>query len=589
MRSIGKMKGRYYERFQVEDVLTFFSGQLVSAKSPDGTQVFLQEVSLTKPLPPGSKEILTRLKNEHLAPILDVMEEKDRVVLIHPPLGGEPLSLLIQPRQGMKPDRALNVYRQLLRTAVRLSELPLPLFTTLDPRNIIMEGDRPFVLFVSFEKFSKQQADEKWRFLLHFLLTGFRLEARPDKPEAEKSIRELPGPMKDLVIRAMDPKESMKSVLEAAEKVVPPPAQPVKKKRGVARRKILFPGVIAVIAIFGIVIGFQLFGEQGDAVADEEKAEALLAKPGGSARFDNVVFQREKPRIQSLPPSVQGSFRVTGELSQSSNKPFSISLVSENVESDFGFRLDDKGTIHLFQYVNGETFELAKSKGQLRIDPKKSYIIEIYYVPNSPFRVAVTEKGTNNKWVALGNVPMDSSFKVDLEGQQGTTFNKPGVSKFEKEEDVVNQWMGQYPWVLVDGSGVIRGKEFELDSNARVDLRKGEESFAFKRPTGYKEDPLKMELENADGSRYQFNWTKDGKMELVRLDYNTEQLGVDWVDGKWVPDQETKVSIVGTSQEFSVGIAQDALRNQVLTQPDKPVSIRNVSILSQSGLKLISE
>ncbi len=234
MKSTGNVEGRYYERYQVEDVLTFFSGQLISAKSADGMQVLLQEISLKEPLPPGVEKTLTNLENEHLAPILDVIEEPDRIVLVHPPLTGEPLSLMIRPRQGMEPAQALSVYRQLLRTTVRLSKLLDPPLYNIGSHGISLWRDPElFVLFVSFEKMTKMEDDVKWRFLLHFLLTGFRLDRWPEDPESERSIRELPKPMKDLVLKAMDPEQSMEQVLEAAEKTVPPKTEKETSKKGI--------------------------------------------------------------------------------------------------------------------------------------------------------------------------------------------------------------------------------------------------------------------------------------------------------------------------------------------------------------------
>lgn len=297
-------KGRYYERYQVEDVLTFFSGQLVSAKSPDGTRVFLQEITLNKPLPPGAIEILTNLENEHLAPILDVIEEKERIVLVHPPMGGEPLSPLVQPRRGMEPTQALSVFRRLLRTAVNLSELPIPLYTTLDSRNIIIEGNRPYILFISFEKFTKRQADEKWRFLLHFLLTGFRMESRPENPEGDRSIRELPDGLKKLVLISMDPKNSMKQVLEAAERtVLPKQTKKMVASKRANTRVMVYSGVVAVVVIAGIFVGNQFTNTPAKA-EEEQIANEEMEKSDRIVEFDDVVFQRESAIPEKLPPSL---------------------------------------------------------------------------------------------------------------------------------------------------------------------------------------------------------------------------------------------------------------------------------------------
>ncbi|SDW31088.1 hypothetical protein SAMN05444487_102221 [Marininema mesophilum] len=590
MKSQGIKKGRYYERFQVEDAVTFYSGQLVSAKSPDGAQVFLQEIPLDKPLPPGSMELLSGLQREHIAPVLDVIEEEDRIVLVHPPLGGEPLSFMVLPRKGMEPIRALTVYRQLLRTAVRLSEISPPIFTTLDPRNIILEENRPYALFISFDPFNKDNGEEKWRYLLYFLLTGFQLEKRPENPEKEKGIQALPQQLKSLVLSAMDLEKPMKEVLEAAEAVTLPRKISASRRGKSKSWRYWLPSAVAVVAIVGLLVGLEVFGDKGSAIAGEEKqAEAQLSKPKGRATFDNVIFQRQKTRTETLPPSVQGTFRVRGELTQADHAPFSLSLESENVESDFGLRVDDKGGLQLYQYVNGETFKMANSKDNFRIQPKKKYIVDIYYVPNQPFRVSLTEKGTNKQWVAIGKVPMDSIFKITLEGQQGTSFNQPAITKLQDAKSVADVWMKDSPWTLMEGTGVIDGKRFNLDSDSRVNLKPGQNNFSFKRAEDFNGDPLRMEMENADGSRYQFNWLHSGRLELSRLDYNLQQLASGKMSSGWVPDRKSSVSIAGNTQEFSVGVKQGSLEKQVQHQPDGPIALRSITILSQSGLTLFDQ
>ncbi|MFD1395197.1 hypothetical protein ACFQ49_08465 [Kroppenstedtia eburnea] len=589
MRSTGNANGRYYEHYQVEDVLTFFSGQLISAKSPDGMQVLLQEISLKDPLPPGLAKVLTNLENEHLAPILDVIEEPDRIVLVHPPLTGEPLSLMIRPRQGMEPAQALSVYRQLLRTTVRLSKLPIPLYTILDPRNIIMEGSRPFVLFVSFEKLSKMKDDVKWRFLLHFLLTGFQLERWPEEPESERSIRELPKPMKDLVLKTMDPEQSMEQVLEAAEKTVPPKGdKPSSKKRPSSVRKWVYPGIAVVLLVAGVVAGNEFIFNNNGAAADEEDAEKQLSIKG-KGTYSDVSFMREKPTTQALPPSIDTSFRLTGEFSQKEHKPFSLAVVSENVESDFGVRITRNGKVKLFQYVNGETFDLTDSGDSFSIQPSKKYQLEVIYLPGQPFRISLSEKGTGQKWVAVGQVPMDSVFKVEMKGVKGTRFANPEISRIDSETESLVGWMEGQPWVLVDGDGILYPDRFEVGTDARVHVNQDQSSFSFKRGEDFAGDPLRMEMESVTGERYTLSWMKNGLIELSRVGYETEKLGSGYLGTKWDPTKDSGVSITSDSSEFSIELTHQNVNRKIETHPDKPVSLRRISIVTQSEITLMKD
>ncbi|PTM58491.1 hypothetical protein [Desmospora activa] len=582
-------KGRYYERYQVEDVLTFFSGQLVSAKSPDGARVFLQEITLSKPLPPGAKEILTNLENEHLAPILDVMEEKERIVLVHPPMGGEPLSLLVQPRRGMEPSQALTVYRRLLRTAINLSELPIPLYTTLDSRNIIIEGNRPYVLFISFEKFTKRQADEKWRYLLHFLLNGFRMESRPENPEGDRSIRELPDALKKLVIMAMDPENSMQDVLDAAEKTVLPKQQKkmATDKRG-NTRVIVYSGVVAAVVITGIIVGNQFTNTPAQA-EHEQKIQEELDKPGNTVLFKDVVFQRLQSLPEKLPPSLEGPFLVQGELVQNEANPFKFYVSSQDLESDFGLEVDDKGQLILFQYINGETKELANSGDEFSIDPKKEYGVEILYVPEDSFRVAVTDQKTEEKWVSVGPVPTPSTFNVVVEGSKGTAFKNPSVAKVEEKQEAISGWMEKQPWMLQQGTGILRKGQIDLAGDTRIHLEKNIDSFVLTRPKGFDDDPIRMRLDAVDGTSYQFIWMKNGQMELEKTGYETEKLDIQYFGPSWVPDEETRISIVSGSEEFGIIVEQGSKIVSLGTNVESPVKIDNIIIENQSWIRLIDK
>ena len=151
MQSENRAAGRYYERFQVLDTIHFFNRKLILAKEPNGRQVFLQEIEMNHFVPPGIREVLRNFDHPHVAPIQDVIEEHRRIILVHPPMIGEPLSMLVDPDHPMPPIQALRIFRRLLRTMVDLYNLPLPMTTTLDPRNVIMNENHPYVLFLNFK------------------------------------------------------------------------------------------------------------------------------------------------------------------------------------------------------------------------------------------------------------------------------------------------------------------------------------------------------------------------------------------------------------------------------------------------------
>ena len=113
------------QRFQVKDVFRFGSNQLFQAETGDGTVVYVQEIPLRKPLPPRAASAL-KVDLRHVSSILDVIYEKQRVKLIHPPLRGDPLSTVVSEKAPMKPLLALEVCRKLLHPGGVGGAIPAP-------------------------------------------------------------------------------------------------------------------------------------------------------------------------------------------------------------------------------------------------------------------------------------------------------------------------------------------------------------------------------------------------------------------------------------------------------------------------------
>ncbi|GGE10037.1 hypothetical protein GCM10011571_09180 [Marinithermofilum abyssi] len=205
---------RYYERFEVEDVLTFFTGQLIQARSTDGARVLLQEIKLIRPLPPGSKELLYNIQHPHMLSVLDVIMEKGVVVLVHPMFTGEPLPLIVNKQNPMEPFKALNVYRKLIRTMIDLNRLPMPVWTVLDPRNILMSGDQPFVLFCGLKRYTPQPKRDQRNALLYYLLAGQHPnDVKYRHQKLSKPLRRVPAPIRELALELVENQYTPEEIL----------------------------------------------------------------------------------------------------------------------------------------------------------------------------------------------------------------------------------------------------------------------------------------------------------------------------------------------------------------------------------------
>ena len=131
----GKRKqGGHNHPFQVEEVLNFHSGQLARATTPNGAKVFLQEIRIDSPLPRNFPDILRNSERMNLAPILDVIIKKGKILLVHPPFSGDPLPMIVDEENPLDPYEALDLYYKMLRTMLELGKLPVPFYTTLDPK-----------------------------------------------------------------------------------------------------------------------------------------------------------------------------------------------------------------------------------------------------------------------------------------------------------------------------------------------------------------------------------------------------------------------------------------------------------------------
>ncbi|SMO34617.1 hypothetical protein [Melghirimyces algeriensis] len=245
-----------------QDVVHIYSTRLALGRSAEGTHVFLQEVQLKRPLPPGASEVFLHLCHECLPPVLDVREEMDRLVMVHPPLAGDPLSELVHPGKGMDPYAALTLYRKLLRGAIWMSNLALPLTASLDPLNIMIHGNRPYFILFGFRNFAKLKDDEQWRYLLYFLLTGYRMEER-SRMEGGLQHSDLPTSLKELIEQGLEPDMTMESMLDAVEYLLDAYKKGIsdfsEEKKRRRRKQELLTLLIVTVTLLGFIWGQQYF------------------------------------------------------------------------------------------------------------------------------------------------------------------------------------------------------------------------------------------------------------------------------------------------------------------------------------------
>ncbi|MBN2909901.1 hypothetical protein JQC72_10230 [Polycladomyces sp. WAk] len=594
---------QYYERFQVEDVLSFFSGRLVLAKSRSGTQVFLQDIAIDRPLPPGSKEMLLQLRHPHLAPILDVMEEKNRVVLVHPPLVGDPLPLVVTKEQPMSPLQAVRVFERLLKTKRDLNRLPLPIDTTLDPRNVCMVEEQPMLLFYGINRFGETGKDEKWRSLLYFLLTGHQWHPEMNAAETGEALRKVPQPVRQLALDCLEGTSSMSDAIKRSRQLL---LQAKMKKSFRFRRRYWYRALTAATVVVGGLLGMLAVGSKINpshvlqqwmerepvASSDHTGTQVGVAsatqsrQPNVGTRVSTIPLTGGSESVYRWPQPVQGPTHLSGELQQKANQPLTIALTQEGQGPMFGVQVDGEGRINLVMTKSGKSYTLSRSDEEFRVLPNRTYLWHFYYMPEEPLRFAIGEKGKSARWLAAGVVPPESVYALTFRGGQATKLNNVETATGSAASSAAGEWMQGHPWDLVYGKGVLEPKRLHLNSTAQVKLgRSG--TFSFLRPSGNLGDPLQLEMDNADGHRFRFVLTRTDRMVLYRLDEEIKKVADRPLGWKWQPDQETSVAVSGDSNVLNIRVKQSGNEGTIGYTHSVPVSLEELDLINHEAIDLL--
>ncbi len=587
-------KGRFYHHFQIEDVLKFHSGQLSKATTPNGAKVFLQEITVDSPLPRDFPDMLRNSQHLNIAPILDVIVGKGKILLVHPPFSGDPLPMIVDEEKPLKPLEALDIFYKMLRTMLDLGRLPVPFYTSLDPKNIFMSKGEPFLLFYGTRKFEQYETIEKWRTLLYFLLTGTQAEKEAVRKKRLTSMQKLPPEIRKLALDCMDRNVTPYEVLNRAKNILESMTKETKKKKPATRKLYLMIAAAASLVVIAF-IGYQ------SAYSDELKRfigadqgtvpmnpfEASLNQTEQST----VTFDSEIGSVYHSPKLVEGPTRISGEFQLDELKSFSAELFGKGKHYSYGVKLTNEGEFVVYQWVKDKYYPLVESGNAFRAEPKKNYIVELLYVPNEPLRVSITEKGTTNKWIAVGAVPMDWVFRVDFLGRKGTVLQDPTVERIPGDVKALSAWMNNEAWELVSGHGVVGEDGFILMKNSKAHITDFRSSnFTFNQEGEGKDGPFRLELESVEGERFHFDWVKENVFRLYQLDQSNGQESQQIIPWKWIPNEKTNVSII-SDNELAIEINQGENSERVSYSPtdEAPISPRSMSIISFNDLKLYSK
>lgn len=597
------VKRRYYERFQVEDVINFFSGQLLQAKSSDGAQVFLQCIKINRrPLPAGYQEALKKLQHPHLAPILDIMEEEDQLILVHPPFSGDPLPLLVNRERAMEPEYAVLIAEQLFNTLNDLDRLPLKMGAALDPKNILLNGESPVLLFYYIKDEQTSELDDKWRELLYYLLTGQAPAGDLKQCEKQLEAKRVPSKIKKLALQCLDQEISFEQARQAIQHFVATSEQEngdfrqgakQQKRRKVYTTVSIFAGFLALVFIAASQ------WRPGDSSASHDpfgffkpQEEEKEIKFSGSELIQSVSFSNEN-KSYTLPYTLQGASSIRGEFILEKLNGFTGLLETKDKRSAYGVEVDNKGRLVLFQKSGNKKYVFGNSGTVYRIKPGKKYTFEMYYFPGEPLRIAINEQGQVEKWMAVGTSPVDSELFIRFSGREGATLFYPQLNAISDREPIEDAWMNGQPWRLDFGQAILTVDDQQNNrlkvtpqTQVRVDLASSP-SFTMIPPADG--DRLHMDMQAIDGSRYRLVWKRSNKLFLYRFKDSLEKIKEQEVNWILKGDEPIQVSVTSVLDELQIKLTHGSNSTEIKHTSDEPIALRDVTFRNTEGFELLQE
>ncbi|MBA4494943.1 hypothetical protein ACFO25_01705 [Paenactinomyces guangxiensis] len=580
-----EIQKKYYEHFQVEDVLTFSRGSLLLARSPEGTQVLLHELKSKDLLPVNCKESLRKLKHPHLVPVWDIYEDGQSAVVVHPIVSGEPLTLLVTPEKPMPYQSAIYLYRQLLQTVKDLTELPLPILTTLDPRNIVMDGKHPYLLFFDISSPGRKvQQDEEWRSLLYYLITGTRFDEKRYPLVSEIKLDfDIPRPVQNLIKESLNPRRSLNDILQLAKNTDIPVSQKRKEFH-----PLMVPTAVSAAIISILVAGYFVMSSDvinsGEAITPAQQSSS--DQTGVFEQIPALTFKGDDLSSQLTKETIRGVTHIQFQITQDRHAPFTAYFLSEETSYQYGIGIDSTAELR----VVGEQQEQVYGKPSERrtkyinLDTNRTYQVDMYYIPNERLRISVRELNKKAQWVTVGPVMKDENYRFRFRGNKRTQVSQVVLSHYENSQEAINKWQEGRPWDLVDGEVQMDEKGMWIQPGSQWQMTKpGYFSFVFSYTSLPPKNPIQVNLETAEATQFKFIWRKNNVLEFIRVDdqKTTATKKVPW---DWNSKLPATIKIYNEYTLIKIEIEQGNERESLIYHHDYPILVKKGTIPIQEEM-----
>ncbi|MFC7440932.1 hypothetical protein [Laceyella putida] len=608
MKQETNMKRRYYERFQVEDVINFFSGQLLQAKSADGAQVFLQSIKITRrPLPNGYEEAFRRLQHPYLAPILDIIEEENELLLVHPPFAGDPLPLVVNKERAMDPEVAVRIVGKCFKTLRDLERLPLPLSATLDPKNILLNGHKPLILFYFMKDPKTPRYDEKWRELLFYLLTGQTPVGGIKQCETVLERKKIPSRIAKLALMSLDRKQPYVDVLQAVEGYIDSKGDiqgSGLSRKNAASKKTKRKGVVTTVTIAAaalvlVTLAVSQWQPEDSYTGIFENPDNAVGQQGGEqidtggSLVQSIHFSNDKTQF-ALPYTLTGDSNLRGEFELAKLNGFYGYLESSDGKAQYGIYINKQGSIELYHTLGSKMTKVGVSGDGYKIKPGKKYTFEILYYPNEPIRMAFSEEGQPEKWVATGITPVSGELKLRFSGKEGAVLYYPEPNPVTDKQMVERVWMNQQPWHIDFGQAVLTLDEqqrsrLKVFPASQIRLGANDTSkFSFIPAT--QDDVFQIDIQTINSVRYRLVLEgKEKKVSLFKLEEKIEKVAEKPLDWKSVDDVPYAVTIKPSFTTLTIDLSRGTNKTTLEHTDQSPVLLKDVTLQNRNGFQLVEE
>ncbi len=587
-----RLNHRYYERFQVEDVINFFSGQLLQAKSPDGAQVFLQSIKITRRLlPTRYRETFRSLQHPNLAPILDVIEEKDQIILVHPPFSGDPLPLVVNKDRAMEPEEAVRVVNHCFKTLHHLNRLPVPLGATLDPKNILLDGQKPLLLFYYMKDPEKPRYDEKWRELLFYLLTGQFPMGGVKRTEKALDEKKIPQKIAKLALDALDRKRTFGEVSRLVENYSKDYISGEVGSRGRRNKNKKKVYAIATVAAAALVLVSYAVAEWGPekSYSSNNPLTGMMAadknKMEQAKQYNQTIqFTKAKDKY-TLPYEYVENNSLSGEFVLKEKNTFLGYLESVDQSAIYGLHIDEKGEIGLFHQLEGNRITtIAKSGDQYRIKPNKKYLYQIHYLAGNPIRISFQEEGKKERWMAVGITPLRGEMKVHFRGGDGSVLYNPKMNSLIDPGTVIRKWMNQQPWMIDFGQAILSSDKkgqmsLEAFPNSQIRLEANAASRFIVQPSS--NEPFTMDIQTLGIPRYRL--VLSGKEAVL---YDSDGQVAEQAVLEYDRKKPVNVAITSNMNTLNINLANGSNSIEINHTAKEPVLIKDVTMRNDDGFVL---